>query len=110
MDIKHCNFCNLDKPLNEFWLKKRSKDGRDNKCSNCSKQYQKNLYKANPNRQKKIKEVDKRIRLQNKLLIQEWLSDKECVDCGNKDYRVFDFDHVRGIAGRLYWRRSLNVK
>jgi len=32
----------------------------------------------------------------NKLYVKEYLEGKECVDCGNSDVRVLEFDHVRG--------------
>jgi len=32
----------------------------------------------------------------NKLYVKEYLEGKECVDCGNSDIRVLEFDHVRG--------------
>ena len=32
----------------------------------------------------------------NKLYVKEYLEGKSCVDCGNKDIRVLEFDHVRG--------------
>lgn len=38
----------------------------------------------------------KRIRLANKLKVIEFLSDHPCVDCGEKDWAVLQFDHVRG--------------
>ena len=32
----------------------------------------------------------------NKLYVREYLEGKSCVDCGNSDARVLEFDHVRG--------------
>ncbi len=32
----------------------------------------------------------------NRKYVDEFLKDKACVDCGNSDIRVLEFDHVRG--------------
>lgn len=32
-----------------------------------------------------------------KLKVSEYLSSHSCVDCGNDDIRVLEFDHVRGV-------------
>jgi len=49
-------------------------------------------------------EIQKRSRdksiLRNKLYVKNYLENKSCVDCGNSDIRVLEFDHVRGV--KLY--------
>jgi len=45
------------------------------------------------------KSRDKSI-LRNKLYVRDYLENKSCVDCGNSDVRVLEFDHVKGI--KLY--------
>jgi hypothetical protein len=39
----------------------------------------------------------KQARIRNREIVREHLSQHPCVDCGNGDVRVLDFDHVRGI-------------
>jgi hypothetical protein len=42
--------------------------------------------------------IRNKIRLElNRKRIINYLSDHPCVDCGNTDIRVLEFDHVRGI-------------
>ena len=36
----------------------------------------------------------------NKLYVKNYLENKACIDCGNSDIRVLEFDHVRGV--KLY--------
>lgn len=36
-------------------------------------------------------------RQRNRAMLIDYLKSHPCVDCGNKDYRVLDFDHVNGI-------------
>jgi hypothetical protein len=45
------------------------------------------------------KSRDKSI-VRNKLYVKNYLENKACVDCGNSDIRVLEFDHVRGV--KLY--------
>lgn len=37
-----------------------------------------------------------RYRARNKKYMKDYLATHPCVDCGNTDVRVLDFDHVRG--------------
>lgn len=46
---------------------------------------------------KKAKDYTKKTVPKNRILIKAFLSLHCCLDCGNKDIRVFEFDHVRGI-------------
>lgn len=36
----------------------------------------------------------------NRHLISEYLSVHPCIDCGESDIRVLEFDHVRGVKSR----------
>lgn len=36
----------------------------------------------------------------NRSFVKNYLSKKSCIDCGNSDIRVLEFDHVRG--NKLY--------
>jgi hypothetical protein len=45
------------------------------------------------------KSRDKSI-VRNKLYVKNYLENKACIDCGNSDIRVLEFDHVRGV--KLY--------
>lgn len=45
------------------------------------------------------KSRDKSI-LRNRLYVKDYLEGKSCVDCGNSDIRVLEFDHVKGV--KLY--------
>lgn len=43
---------------------------------------------------------NQRQRARIKILINQYLSSHSCVDCGNSDIMVLEFDHVKGIKKR----------
>lgn len=88
---KYCNKCQTLKPIDLFNKNKSKKDGLSTCCKDCNKHYLKNHYLRNKNYYK-----NKRKEYSNKRLIEfyEFLKTKQCVDCGNKDIRVLEFDHV----------------
>jgi hypothetical protein len=53
-------------------------------------------------------------RQQKKLYILEVKKKGKCVDCGNTDYRVLDFDHLPGNQKddnvSVMWARNLSIK
>lgn len=63
-------------------------------------------------------EREKYYRDRNKVLVLRYLKENPCVDCGEKDTRVLDFDHVRGKkiknvsdmvkSGNCSWNRIKN--
>ena len=95
MQTKTCCSCHQELILNKenFAKHSRRKDGFQSQCRKCQKEYRKNHY--DKNQQKYIKKA-KRIREKLKIEFINWLKDKECIDCGNSDIRVLEFDHVKG--------------
>jgi hypothetical protein len=45
----------------------------------------------------KVYEGRKGYKFRNRQIVTEYLKTHPCVDCGNSDIRVLEFDHVRGI-------------
>lgn len=91
MESKKCSTCKKSKPLDEFSKKKSRADGRQSNCKSCHKEYRKQHYIKN--KQKYISKAAK-WRLNQKQILLEYLSNKCCKDCGNKDVRVLEFDHI----------------
>ena len=87
---KECPSCKTIKPKNCFAKNVGRKDGLQSSCRECRKVYFKTHYEEN----KKYyidKAYDRKLRIQKEFI--EWLADKSCMDCGNSDIRVLEFDH-----------------
>lgn len=89
---KWCSGCRLVLPLEQFNRNSRARDGRQAYCRACfSAWHQRN--KATHNAQ--IHAPNKRVAkiLQDRLL--SYLRAHSCVDCGEDDVLVLEFDHLR---------------
>lgn len=62
-------------------------------CKRCAKELSKKHYNENKS---KIRIKAKQTYDSNKAKIKEYLLNHSCVDCGEKDIRVLEFDHIRG--------------
>ncbi len=91
--MKTCSKCNLPKEDLDFNCKSKSKGIKHSACKVCQGNATKLHYKNNSGPYK-IRAREYRVKLQEKFA--EWLSDKFCVDCGEKDPVVLDCDHVSG--------------
>ena len=94
MGEKRCCTCKQAKPLDAFNRLARSKDGRQPSCRECNRAW----HAANrETHNRRIHERNKRLRAEKRRLMFEYLSTHPCVDCGECDPLVLEFDHVRGI-------------
>lgn len=87
--MKQCSKCYKSKPLNSF-SKSRSS------CKECDKSAWKKWYSNPENRKKHIENAKRfipRTREGVKLFIIEYLKQHPCIDCGETDVVVLDFDH-----------------
>jgi hypothetical protein len=98
-----CGSCGVAKPIDEFNWRRKSKGQRDNMCRACRAAYKKAHYAAN--RQRYIDNAvtrRKRVSLERMQLVVDHLRSHPCVDCGEDDVMVLEFDHLRdklfGIA------------
>jgi len=81
----------------EFFAWRRIGNGRASYCRTCQNEYSKQHYrryslKHNRRRVGNQKNYKKR----NITRLMEYLRYRRCVDCGEDDLRVLEFDHVRG--------------
>lgn len=93
---KHCSKCKESKPLTEFNKNKTRSDGYNSFCRVCHNSHSKAYYKENGVKQiKQIKAALAIRRDANREKVLDILK-SGCKDCGNKDTRVLDFDHLPG--------------
>jgi hypothetical protein len=88
--------CGQKKPLQDFAFKDKKKGRRQSTCRECKGIYLKKHYRDNkPYYLKKSKARNKRITDENYARLYEYLRSHPCVDCGEDDMLVLEFDHVK---------------
>lgn len=95
MNTKRCPRCENIKTAEEFGYRA---DGRLRAwCKTCKSQYDYDMYHAPDSKTKKAI-GERRIRYRHvvRRFILDYLREHPCVDCGEGDVVVLDFDHVRG--------------
>lgn len=89
--MKTCSKCKLDKDLDQFAWRSKKAGTRQAYCKSCHLAYRQLHYEDN--RQKYIDKAA-RWREEQKVIFYHWLSSQSCLDCGNPDMRVLEFDHL----------------
>ena len=90
---KNCSKCGVTKPLQEFNKHSKRKDGLQDYCRSCTSWYLKHLYDTTSYRESKLKRLSM-VRQELRKKVYEYLSKNPCVDCGEADIVVLDFDHT----------------
>ena len=92
--MKTCGKCKELKYEVDFVKNRSKKDGLSNVCKKCKKEIDSLYYKQHKNRREQINARRIESKTANNSLIREYLLNHPCVDCGNTDIRVLEFDHV----------------
>ena len=92
---KQCSKCKQAKSLGEFGKNKKRTDGLQPYCKKCSSQIHKEHYQRSKKRKSDIAQARDFTRRRNKTIIWNYLLDNPCVDCGESDPIVLEFDHQR---------------
>jgi hypothetical protein len=95
--MKRCVTCGQTMAINQFNRKRSAKDGLQNVCRDCNRTRAREYYRNN--RAQHVRIIVERT-AQAKRLAREvtgdYLLSHPCVDCGEADIRVLDFDHRPG--------------
>ena len=91
--MKKCVECGILKSLSEFHSHKTNGDGLRKQCKLCRKSEDK-IRNAAKREYNKI--VHDKYLKPNRELVAEYLLTHPCIDCGEPDIVVLDFDHVKG--------------
>jgi hypothetical protein len=91
--MKNCTLCKAVKPLDEFYNKVSSKDGKQNVCKLCNRNTRKQYYRtAHSKQQTRLNDTGRRKLHKDKLYA--YLLEHPCIDCEEPDPIVLQFDHV----------------
>jgi hypothetical protein len=94
-EVKRCSRCGETKPLSEF---NRKDSGRlQSFCRRCNSAYLKEHYRKNRAYYLAKTRKNKRVaKINARTYILKYFETHPCVDCGETDPIVLQFDHVRG--------------
>ena len=113
-DLRKCYRCGELKGVDEFSWRRKARGQRDSFCRPCRSAYGKEHYVAN--RQRYIDQAQiltRRLRLERTRYLIEYFVAHPCVDCGETDPIVLEFDHLRDkrfdISAALHGRNWQTV-
>ena len=96
--MKRCGKCGEVKAFTEFYKSRSKADGCSSYCKPCQHDHYRMRYTY---RTKVLKEAWQPFRDEyrdrNRILVMDYLLQHPCVDCGEDDIVVLEFDHVRGV-------------
>lgn len=91
--MKICGRCQTNKDESEFSKRSKARDGLKPWCRDCDKKW------YEEHREQHLSNVNRRnakMREERGRFLVSYLRSNPCVDCGEADLVVLDFDHVRG--------------
>jgi predicted RNA-binding Zn-ribbon protein involved in translation (DUF1610 family) len=89
--MKRCPQCGKVKAVEEFAVARRRKDGRQSTCKECKHAWDRKIYQRSP---QKYAERNAAHRELLRKLVAQYLQAHPCVDCGESDIIVLEFDHI----------------
>jgi hypothetical protein len=93
---RRCGRCSQVKPIKEFAWHRKAKGQRNHYCRACQSVYGKAHYAANRHRYLDLEAKRKRARAATRMrFILDYFEAHPCVDCGESDPLVLEFDHLR---------------
>lgn len=94
--MKECTRCKISKDITDFSKKSTSKDGLQHVCKACHSIYIKEHYSDNKKYYKDKAYIrNKDVRIENLQYTINYLKKHPCVDCGESDPLVLEFDHIK---------------
>lgn len=94
---KLCPTCSTLKSIADFTHNRARPDGFNSQCKSCKRVVQRNWYAKNKARH--VANVARRRRAAEATIIKrilQYLSCHPCIDCGEMNPVLLEFDHVRG--------------
>lgn len=95
--MKKCTRCGLIKPLTEFATRCKSRGTLQSWCRACHRQHAARRFQNLPPEKRAERNQGNSERVARlRKEVWELLAQMACVDCGERDVVVLEFDHVRG--------------
>ena len=99
---KRCSTCKQWKPLDEFHRNRRRRDGLQVCCKPCNIAVNQRWYRNNPSvRAERMDDYARQRREATLRRVLEYLREHPCVDCGEADPIVLEFDHLRDKVSNI---------
>lgn len=116
METVICTKCLLPQEESEFSFKNKAKNLKHKICNSCQREYKnKSYHKHYKENKEKFRTRNMAQKERNKKNFLEYLQDKCCIDCGEDDIIVLDFDHIdsnnkefiisKFVTGGYSWKR-----
>ena len=97
MAFKRCVTCGETKDETEFNYRNKLLGKRWGTCKSCQSVQRADWYERNKETHvKKVRERRDRVVEESRQFVWDYLSSHPCVDCGESNPIVLEFDHVRG--------------
>ena len=94
--MKRCSVCRELKPLEDFMWRRKATGERDCYCRPCRAAYKKAHYAANKQRYiKNASAWNAKLSAKRIAWLLDYFTTHPCVDCGETDPVVLEFDHLR---------------
>ena len=92
--MRRCGRCHAEKPRSEFAWRRKAKNQLDNYCRPCRADYQRLHYAANKKTYiGNAAARGRRVAEERFAWLVAYLAEHPCVDCGESDPVVLEFDH-----------------
>lgn len=99
--MKHCLKCDTIKPLTDFGFKNRTSEKYQSYCKSCQRDYGIRYYHSNKEKYEQNRIKNKRLyHDRNTDFIVSYLKLHPCVDCGETDIEVLQFDHINLVGSK----------
>lgn len=96
LGMRACRVCHITKPLYEFPFRSLSTQTRKWICKACQRQVSRTWYGKNRERHATTARRAQRLAQERGMaFVLAYLKEHPCVDCGESDVRVLEFDHLR---------------
>lgn len=108
--MKTCPWCGVTRPLEDFHYRDRQKGTRQHICGECFTVYRREHYRRNRGAYvERNGRLLRTRRLEWQRRLWAYLQDHPCVDCGERDPLVLEFDHI-DPATKLHDVNQLTVR